>query len=39
MNLKGQRLNRDDITELILEPGSDVDISVCNKSDSDVCDN
>jgi hypothetical protein len=37
-NSKRKRLNRDDIVELILDPDSDDDVSVCDQSDSDVSD-
>jgi hypothetical protein len=38
MNSKRKRLNRDDIVELILDPDSDDDVSVCDQSDSEVSD-
>jgi hypothetical protein len=38
-NSKRQKLNRDDIIELILDPDSDGDISDSDQSDSDVYDN
>jgi hypothetical protein len=37
-NSKRKRLNRDAIAELILDPDSNDDVSICDQSDSDVSD-